>query len=307
MYRKSQRNHQPTGFTLIEILVVVAIIALLISILLPSLKAAREQARITVCKTRMQQIHRGHVYYSLDNKDVFPHWSWWLWDGKGSDDGKENFFTADYIYRATGGTRSTDSRMWVTYGDIFKYIKEKEVYFCPADNKQRGPRSIGGGGAKGNAAIHSYVRLLDPHQCFQAKIDGAQVGGKGTGAKLQKGDFINPDNLKPGTLWSADLPAIKGFFTVPSRVGMLYEEDQGLGDVPDSAADDPLNDGHSSVVVYGGDYISPRHMKKGHLAYFDGHVELMDAKRWNAYDKGDKYVLYRALGGGSATPPKTVP
>jgi len=43
------------GFTLIEVLVVVAIIALLVAILLPSLSAAREGARATVCGTNLKQ------------------------------------------------------------------------------------------------------------------------------------------------------------------------------------------------------------------------------------------------------------
>ena len=60
--------HAPAGFTLIEVLVVVAIIALLISILLPSLAKARELARRTVCQSRFHMAGLAVHEYSHANK-----------------------------------------------------------------------------------------------------------------------------------------------------------------------------------------------------------------------------------------------
>src|SRR5262245_18859001 len=46
----------PRGFTLMEVLVVAAVIALLMAILLPSLRQARVQSRRTVCQANLKQI-----------------------------------------------------------------------------------------------------------------------------------------------------------------------------------------------------------------------------------------------------------
>ena len=69
---KSQRSPTRNGFTLIELLVVVAIIAMLVSILLPSLRDAREQAKITKCLAHYRQLTVATVQYFLDNNDNFP-------------------------------------------------------------------------------------------------------------------------------------------------------------------------------------------------------------------------------------------
>ena len=73
----SRRRPAGAAFTLVELLVVVGIIALLISILLPALNKAREQARRTQCLSNLRQVYTMLHLYSMSYKnDVVPLGTW---------------------------------------------------------------------------------------------------------------------------------------------------------------------------------------------------------------------------------------
>jgi prepilin-type N-terminal cleavage/methylation domain-containing protein len=66
------RTRFSRAFTLVEVLVVVAVVALLASILLPSLQAARNQAKLVICKSNCKQVATMTAAYQTDYRGLVP-------------------------------------------------------------------------------------------------------------------------------------------------------------------------------------------------------------------------------------------
>ena len=70
-----RRNDKPTGsagFTLVELMVVVAMTAVLTALLLPALSGAKEKARRAVCKNNLHQLYVAFDMYAGNNSDILP-------------------------------------------------------------------------------------------------------------------------------------------------------------------------------------------------------------------------------------------
>lgn len=132
------RRHSLRGFTLIEVLVVVAIIALLIAILLPSLAAARAQGRTTLCLSNLHQSGIAITTYSVENKGFVPRGGnverYWT-DG-------DVHWTA-VVLRQVGTNMSGVFRQANRNGDrlgqlLWEEMKKQKVFQCPERSAESG-------------------------------------------------------------------------------------------------------------------------------------------------------------------------
>jgi len=66
------RRRGVSGFSLIELLVVIVVIAIMAALLLPALSRTKEHARSTACRSNMKQLSLAFLMYAEDNEETFP-------------------------------------------------------------------------------------------------------------------------------------------------------------------------------------------------------------------------------------------
>lgn len=130
------------GFTLVELLVVIAVIAILAALLLPALARAKESARRIRCTSNLRQLGLATQMYWADNEDqCFRYRSGF------TNKGVTYWF--GWLEQGAEGQRAFDA----TQGALYPYLQGRGVEICPSLNYSLGQFKLK---AKGAAYGYGY-------------------------------------------------------------------------------------------------------------------------------------------------------
>ena len=180
-------------FTLMELLIVVAVIAILLSLLLPALSNARETAKLAVCVSNLNQLNKGYLAYSANN---------------------------DNNLISSASTTQNDMPPWIVHSawnfdvnveksPLWPLLRSKEIFRCPNENRQN---TYTNGNYKRTYSINSYLNgdnyEIDTSKKVSSlyKVDSASSTFTFIGEEDPRGANINSFSVGHTSNW-VDWPA----------------------------------------------------------------------------------------------------
>ncbi|MBN1787165.1 MAG: type II secretion system protein [Sedimentisphaerales bacterium] len=305
-----KRKREKSGFTLVELLVVIAVIALLLAILIPAMHKAKETARRVVCATHVRQIGAGIAVYAENNDGVLP------WYG-GVDPSFKSPFTCkiDIPYNPAGDCpKDKEGHPFLAYRDTapgvlpdgslrpFRLaclyaagiIDEPKLFYCPSETQPR----------------YLYKNYIDPLPPNTSKEWGTLPQKINTGPDAHGNQWVRtgytyyPTSPKTpmNLLWQAPAYTARKFDDIDEMIPYLsdriWKRDDPVGMPPDIMRQYPKPFAHRMGGVYSVNAL----WKDGHTVFYRNQ-DAFSHDKWEPFELGQVeypvffYKTYRIIGG----------
>ena len=285
-----------SGFTLAEALVAVGIIAVLISILLPSLGRVREQGRIVVCASNERRIYEAVVSYANDNDRYLP-CPLFLFPGNAN----KNSANVSPGTAAAKSNNGGDQVCWAfkdaggpvvgmadfSVGSIVTYMggdanSRQRIAWCPSEVADPALRNFSYSFNSGiRPASNSALNGLDPY--LTLRLSDIRNGEQKILLYEERSTNIGGANARPDdaefTLTPVPAPKPENAWGAPAWISGRHGA---------SGEGNPVKDVYQDTVW--------RSKAKSNQLFFDGHIELMDVEGFYDPDPRPEIVTRNRAG-----------
>ena len=237
------------GFTLVELLVVIGVIAVLIGMLMPALQKARAASQATSCLSNLRQITNAMILFSHDNKGFLP-------QSCGAGTGQETFViegvSKTMLVRWFGGWNNGEKKFYAPASLLAKYLGSADAAGCQTFEVEDVFRPEYG------PVDYAYNSLFARHKEWaRNKESGDRTG---LGVKLSK----------------IRRPAEKAMVWDSARYnnGLIDRTPWGYPTTGN------VNNDRSDPNFHG------RHNNRGNIGWADGHVSAIEPAYFDSYTGG---------------------
>ncbi|MFT3684187.1 MAG: type II secretion system protein [Phycisphaerales bacterium] len=149
--QQQRRSCARKGFTLLDVLVSLAVITVLIGLMLPALTAIRETSRKVVCSSNIRQVGLATAMYAEDYKRKLPY------SANFSKFVSNNGFTPQSLMQARLGMPDDSTSKWDGLGLLFGsgYCNAAQVYYCPSHRSIHRYETYASGWAGAPVAVYT--------------------------------------------------------------------------------------------------------------------------------------------------------